>query len=293
LSEYTIGDDGYAAAPPPTDDQGQDPGAPEETPDPKELSRQVADLQRQLDREAKSRQQDEERAKFWYEKAQARLVDYQPQPQQVAPVDDEDDLELGDELLNIVSENKKGELAKAIKKLVVKQLDSRKFATLDDVNSTVSRKADEMTALNPYFIKHPELNDPESDLTQAVVRHVNAIKSDPSYSSLPPVKMAEIAIQQARLELMESGKMQGQQQQPQAPDPQQAERARQAKISAQSGTQGRRPTAPAANTASARLAAMSPEEQAAVVKTVNGYGMTLDQYFSMAPQQLGGRDGGR
>lgn len=144
---------------------------------------------------------------YWYSAAQNQAKESKKEKSK--PADDEDDLPSGDEVFTAASAGKK-EFAKILDRYL-----SGKIPTKEQIDEWVDQRAEALVQKKFAIAevgaklnqKYPELSDQSSELFKATQAEYSKLIDDPDFKRLGEARLLDIAAKNARLELLESGRI--------------------------------------------------------------------------------------
>jgi len=74
-------------------------------------------------------------------------------------------------------------------------IQTRGYVSAADVERAIDTKVGQIGAINKYYQRHPQLNDPNSDIYKAAVQRGNEIANDPDFAHLPPAARTKLALE--------------------------------------------------------------------------------------------------
>lgn len=286
-------------APPATDVQPAPAPEPEPQPDPAALQAQLDDLARKLDYEAKLREAAENQSAFWYEAANKKLDQSQPQPQQqqappqpmVAPELTEDRY---NQILSNPAEMQKyvDEMTEYKARIIAREeasqiADQKATQIQGDQRRLQSAWAGEVQRLkNVGITGFGVAGDP---MTEIFAQRVQGMMQDPAYAGIDPVVAMKLAIREAEADYLRQGGQVDQPEEPQQPEqptPQfprsllspQQQQQRNAAIAAQSPSKGRRAAPPE------KFSNIPPEQMQMLQKHAAGLGLPVEKIIEQMPR---------
>lgn len=193
--------------------QGEEPAAPPPAP----ASPDAGELARQLEHERNLRQQAERNAEVWYNRA-TQQQPAQQAPAPPAPVEESfDDVSLVD----IVAENRTGDLRKIIaaeaRKIAADAIKQGGYVSQKEAEGIATAKAQEYQAAAQLMQDYPDMQQENSPLRLEASRLLLEIESHPYYAQMPQIEQVRIATERAHNNLVRTGKLASPQQTPAPP----------------------------------------------------------------------------
>ena len=186
------------------------------SPEPEETPEQTpAELKAEL-REAKAAQQaaealaEERRAtvEFWQEREKKGKVVPKTPPAQTPDPEPLDELDL----LTLLTEEKdpariKATFAKAVKSQIAAELKRGNYVSREEAEGYVAGMIESATTMNRLVADFPDLAKPKSEFFAETQKQLAALENDPTMKGTPLAAMERMAAQQAKLALIEAGKL--------------------------------------------------------------------------------------
>lgn len=132
----------------------------------------------------------------------------QQKPPPAADPDPLDDLDL----LTLLTEEKdpariKQVFAKAVKSQIATEMKRGNYVSREEAESYVANMIGAATEINRLVADFPQLSDPKSEFFAETQKQLGALANDPTYYGAPDNVLQRLAAQQAKLTLLEAGKL--------------------------------------------------------------------------------------